>query len=123
MTARKYVPKPEHVFVGNHTYRIEWMSNDEWDTNRLDPEADALTFARRQLIIVRTYEEANESHYQEVLWHEITHACWDTTMLTHTALGEQKDPEEFVVGLQSPAQVFVLRHNPELVKWLMSDRG
>lgn len=113
--------RPDHVFIGNHTYEIRWLTMDEWDENRLDPEADACTYARRNIIFIRLYPETSESHYHEVLWHEIGHAVWDTTMLTHADLSKHDDAEEFVVGLQSPAQMFVIHHNPALMAWFMSD--
>jgi hypothetical protein len=116
-----YAPRPEHIFIGNHTYQVEWLSQNEWEDRRLDEHADALTHARHQLIQIRTYAPSRESHYQEVLFHELTHAVWDSTMLTHADLSAQEDPEEFVIGLQSPQLLFILKQNPDLVKWLMSD--
>lgn len=118
MAAR--VPRPDHLFIGNHTYEVLWLTHEEWEAERLDPEADAVTYARRNQIFIRL-AVAHESHYQEVLWHEIAHAVWDATMLTHADLSKQDDPEEFVIGIQSPPMVFVLKQNPHFTKWLMSD--
>jgi len=120
--AANRVSRPDHVFIGNHTYRIEWVDVQEWEERRLADDADAMTHARHQTIQVRLYSQHTmESHYQEVLLHEITHACWDSTMLTHADLAAQEDAEEFVISLQSPALLFVLKQNPELTKYLMSD--
>lgn len=121
MTPPKQHPRPEHLFIGNHTYQVEWLDEDEWEDRRLESDADALTHARHQLIQVRCYRSARESHYQEVVLHEITHAVWDATMLTHAKLAEQDDDEEFVVSLQTPALLFVLKQNPHLMRWLMDD--
>lgn len=122
MTAKKFVPRPDHVFIINHTYQIIWLNEDEWLDDRHDPDSDAETYARVNHIYMRIRQGVHETHYQEVLWHEIGHCIWDCTMLTHVDLHELKDAEEFVVGLQSPPMVFVLRQNPDLLKWLVSDR-
>jgi hypothetical protein len=75
------------------------------------------------LIQVRLAGLATESHYQEVLLHEVLHAVWDSTMLTHINLNEQSDAEEFVISLQTPPLLFILKQNPGLSKYLLSDGG
>lgn len=116
-----HVPRPDHAFVGNHTYSIEWLDVQEWEDRRLDDSADAMTHARHQTIQVRVYGPSAESHYQEVLLHELLHTVWDSTMLTHQDLTKQDDAEEFVISMQSPPLLFILKQNPDLVKWLLSD--
>lgn len=121
MTAPKYPARPDHVYIGNHTWSIAWLSQDQWAEARMEDAADALTLARRNTIVVRLDPDASESHYQETLWHEITHAIWDNTMLTHQDLSKQDEAEEFVVALVSPWQLFVIKQNPKLVQWLQAD--
>lgn len=116
-----HIPRPDHAFVGNHTYRIEWLSQDEWDNAHLDQDSDACTYASKQVMYFRLLDGAQESHYQELMVHELTHAVWDSTMLTHVTLSDQTDPEEFIIGLQSPALLFILKMNEVVTKWILSD--
>lgn len=109
------------MLVGNHVYSIEWLTNDEWQARHYDEACDAQTHSTVQEIHILLQLNANESHYQEVLWHEITHACWDSCMLTHTDFKEVDNPEEHVIMYQTPQQVFVLKQNPHVVAYLLSD--
>lgn len=120
--AARHVPRPDHVFVGNRTYQIMWFAEEEWDAKHLADDADGLTYAAQSMIYVRLRGEALEAHYQEVVFHEVTHACWDATMLTHYHDNVGKDDrEEFIIGATTPALLFVLQQNPALVKWLTSN--
>lgn len=122
MTTPKYPKRPDHVFIGNHTWRIEWMTQDQWAEARLDDGADAMTLARRNLIVIRLDPDAMESHYQEVLWHELGHAIWDATMLAHQDLAKQDgEAEEFIISLTAPQELFIMKQNPKLLEWLMAD--
>lgn len=116
-----HTSRPDFVHVGNHAYRIMWLSQDEWEDMHLDQDSDACTYASRQMIYVRLISGAQESHYQELILHEITHAVWDSTMLTHVKMSEPEDPEEFIIGIQSPALLFALRMSEDMTKWLLSD--
>lgn len=110
------------MFVGNATYRIEWLTPDEWQQGRHDDTADGITYCTVTTIVVRLHAGAPESHYQEVVWHEICHAIWDTTMLTHYHSNpDEGDREEFIIGATTPAQVFVIKQNPALMAWLLDD--
>lgn len=116
-----YVPRPDHAFVGNHTYDIEWLTAGEWEGRRMQENADAVTFATQQYIGLLLHDGVQESHYQEVLLHELTHAAWDASMLTHVDLSEIEDHEEFLISAQSPPLLGILKSNPDIVKYLMSD--
>jgi hypothetical protein len=117
----KQAPRPDWAFVGNHTYGIEWVDTAEWEQRRLQEDADAVTYSTRQSIMMKCHADVSESHFQEVLLHELLHACWDATMLTHMDMAEQKDHEEAIISIQAPAILFVLKQNPHLVAWLMDD--
>lgn len=120
MAAR--VERPESVFIGHTTWSIDWLTGDEWRVHNHPDSADGICYARRNQICIRIEAEARESHYQNTVWHEITHAIWDETGLTHYLKDVASDEqEEFNVGLQSPLMVFVMKHNPQLIKWLQSD--
>ncbi len=122
MSTPRLVPRPEHVFIGNHTYQVDWITAEEWEAARHPDDASGVTFSSRNLIVVRLMPEARESSYQDVLFHEITHAVWDVTMLTHYHSNvEDGDREEFIIGIQTPGLLFVLQQNPHVVKYLTSD--
>lgn len=115
------VARPEHAFIGNHTYAIEWLGDEDWQRLHLVEGADGATYATQQTIYMHIRGNARESHYQEILLHELTHAVWDVTGLTHVDLAKHDEAEEFIVGIQAPQLLFVLKQNPPLVKYLMSD--
>lgn len=117
----KWVERPGEIQIGNHLFRIDWLSPEEWESARHPDSAAAVTEAEGQMIGIRLKASAAESFYQELLFHEITHAVWDSTMLTHAPLDSIEDKEEFVISLQSPVMLGVLRTNPHLVKYMMSD--
>ncbi len=116
-----HVPRPDHAFIGNHTYAIEWLGDEDWQRGHHPPDTDGATYATQQTIYMHIRGNARESHYQEILLHELTHAAWDVTGLTHVDLKEQAEPEEFICGLQSPQLLFILKQNPHVTKYLMSD--
>lgn len=116
-----HVSRPDYAYVGNHTYTINWFTQQEWEAGHLDPDSDACTFASLKQIYIRLLDQVVESHYQELVLHELMHAVWDSTMLTHTKLTEPEDPEEFIIGISTPALLFTLRMTPDLNKYLMSD--
>lgn len=122
MTAPKRHPRPEHVFIGNHTWEIRWIDTDQWTVEREPEDADAVTHARINQIAVKLDPGAMESHYQESVVHEIMHAVWDATMLTHYHSNvTDSDREEFIVGASTPMLLFVIKQNPQLVAWLLDD--
>lgn len=118
---QKRAARPDAVKVGNHVYSIEWIDGAEWEARHYEENADATTHASLQSIVVLLHKGASESHYHEVVWHELTHAVWDSSMLTHTDLAGHDDPEETVIMHQTPLQVSVLKQNPGLVAWMLSD--
>lgn len=121
MPNKAYVPRPDHVFVASDAIRVEWLTEDEWMAAHLDDGNGAETHAEVGRIYMRLRPGKAESRYQETLLHELLHVIWDTTQLTHVDLSKIENTEEFIVGLQSPTLLFILRHNPHLVKWLLSD--
>ncbi len=117
----KDAPRPVSAKIGVHTYEIKWLSEDEWAIANLKPSALGTTYSYKQQIYMRLTTQCSESGLQEVLLHELTHAVWDATQMTHTDLNDIKDPEEFVIALQSPSLLGVFKDNPHVVKYLMSD--
>ena len=117
----KFAPRPDSVKVGPHLFAINWMDESEWNHERLDDNTAGLTYSGKQTIFIRTSPDVNESQYQEVVLHEVTHAVWSVTMMTHTDLTELSDREEFIIAHQSPMLLQVFKDNPELVAYLMAD--
>ena len=74
-----------------------------------DANGDCDTDANR----IRIYKWLKKSKKQEILWHEIKHACSDIVGL----LGKTGTDEDFISGL-APMEVQVLQDNPELVAYL-----
>lgn len=120
-TSTKRASRPDHMFMGNHTYEICWLTEDEWQNNHLDINADACTYVSRQTIFVRLREGSHESHYQELIIHECLHTIWDATGLTNVNLSDVEDAEEFSIGLITPLTLFLLKMNPSLTAWILSD--
>lgn len=120
MAAPKWVERPGEAHVGNHLYTILWASGDEWDAARHPEAAAAVTEGDLNTITVRLKQGMAESVYQELLLHELTHAGWNATMLTHAPLDAIEDVEEFIVAAQTPVLLGILRDNPHIVKYLQS---
>lgn len=123
MTAPKFVPRPDHVFVGAKVYQISWYTEAEWGEQHLSESDAGLTYCSSNNIYMRLLPGATEANYQEVLLHEITHAVWAETHLEHlelTSMAEDKI-EEAIIGIQSHGLLFVLKHNPAVMSYLMSD--
>lgn len=121
MTARKLVERPDVVMIGIHIYRVEWMSVDEWIAHNMSNEAIGMTDADAGWIRIQHRPGGHESRYQEVLVHEILHALWDLSNLHNMDIKPLEDPEEFIVGLVSPPLLGVLKDNPHVLQYLLSD--
>lgn len=115
-------PRPESVFVGHVCYSIEWLPNDEWERSGENPNWAGVSKHMEMRIIIRLVVGAQEVHFQETLLHEILHAVWATTGLNHAHESfPDEEREEALVSMQSPGLVFVLKHNPQVLKYIISD--
>lgn len=121
MTAKRHVERPGHVFVVAKTYEIVWLTEEEWHNNNLNESDAGLTYSSRNMIYMRLMPMSTEGNYQEILLHEITHAVWAETHLTHLNLTEPEEPEEAIIGIQTHGLLFVLQQNPHVTKYLTSD--
>ena len=118
------VARPDHAFIGNHTYSIDWLTVDEWQGRDYPMDKDGLTYGATSTICMRLLSGRREALYQEVLLHEITHAVWDSVGFSLTDdwhNGEPHDVEERTILLQTPMLLFTLKQNPDLTKYLLSD--
>lgn len=116
------VPRPEWAYVGNHTFSIEWLETGDFQRATDRNDADGVTWDDRNLILIRVQPGAYESHYQEVLMHELTHAVWGAVKLTQMVADLPKDGlEENCILASAPGVLFLLKHNPHVVAYLTSD--
>lgn len=122
MTAKKFVPRPEHCFIGNLTFTIAWLSEDEWDERRLGSDLRGISDHMKAFIGVRLMPGVPESMFQETLLHEALHMVWATVGLNHTHTHFPADErEESVITTTSPGLIFLMQNNPEVMGYLLSD--
>lgn len=120
--AKTQAPRPDHLFVGPHTFEIRWLTEDEWNHGRYDETAAGLTDHHEHYIAMRMGAGCRESNYQTFLLHEVQHAVWATIGLNHLHTSFTDDErEENVILLTSPMLLFVMQQNPTLIAYLQSD--
>ena len=61
---------------------------------------------------IRVRQDLPDSHFAEILEHEINHACWAAAKLKSRA------SEETVVNRLTPIQIAARRDNPEIYAWI-----
>ncbi len=116
-----FAPRPEGVWVTDHWFRIEWLDSGEFIMRTDRDDADGVTWDHRKSILVRLHPETPESHYQDVVLHEVTHAVWGVVRLTQLVEDIKDNHEEQVILMQTHGLLSVLKNNPEFVRWLQSD--
>lgn len=124
--AANRVPRPEQMVINADAWRIIWFTEDEWYQHHLDDEGDALTYGRERIIYMRTSgPNILEQYYQGLLCHELVHACIHTsghgTLEPVKDMSATNDIEELFAGVLGPMLLSVLKMNPPVVKYLMSD--
>jgi predicted metalloprotease with PDZ domain len=119
------VERPVALQINADVWRVEWLGEAEWTAQHLDDAADGLTYGRETTIYIRmATSNAMEQHYQGILIHEILHACAATTYSANNTILEHlpaEKHEEYWVGALSPPLLYVLRANPHVLKYLISD--
>ena len=121
MAAKTFVPRPDSVVIGHQTFTVSYMTEDEWSEARWPEEAAGVTQEHMGFIGLRMEHNLTENKLRERLLHEILHACWAVTNLTHLMDmdgGLPDDLEESVQLIQTPPLLQALRDNPALVKYL-----
>jgi hypothetical protein len=108
--------RPTKVKVGHVLFTIKWVDKDDWK----DPETDGTMEMSSGTIEINVGpEESMEIHRQECLMHEILHAVFATTQITHEKWHRLDDVEEHVVRYTSPTLMNVLRDNPKVLEYLL----
>jgi hypothetical protein len=119
------VPRPTSVKVGIINYKIKYCTEVDWERYGNDNEAGGLTRNRQQEIHVLLIHDADEVIYQEVLLHEIQHAVWSTTMMSHhdfrNDISDGEGVEEVAIRMTTPLLMMVLRDNPQVFRYITSD--
>lgn len=122
MTAPRLTPRPEHVHVGHVTYSVLWLTNDEWTARNHEADWGGISNHQQNYIGVRLMTGVQETTYQEYLLHEVLHCVWATTSLNFNAkFFPEDDREEAIIQTEAQGLLFVMKHNPDLVKYLTSD--
>jgi len=106
---------PNHAYVGPYTYNIELN-----DSVILDYEDDVcgLCDSVKQDIWLRT--GLGETFERETLLHELLHAMFDMTGLSHE-LGVEK--EENIIRRLSPVLLDFLMSNPHILPYLLGEKA
>ena len=103
-TDRKSLPRIIKVGIAEYTL-ILW-DPEEADEAGCKGECNILTFEIR----VRT--DIPDSHFAEILEHEMNHACWEAAKLKSRA------SEETVINRLTPVLIAARRDNPEIYAWI-----
>lgn len=124
MASKKFVPRPDEVVVMHQHFNIQWLTEEEWNRAGWPDGAGGVCSEHQALIALRLEFDLTENKLRERLLHEITHACWATTNLTHVIDmdgGLPNDTEESILLMQTPPLLMVLRQNPAVMAWLVDD--
>lgn len=120
MTAKKQAERPQVIKVASHYYTVTWLTHSEWAT-RHDEPSDGCTLASKHEIHMRLHDGVGESHYQQVLLHEVLHAVFNASglaLMPEAYEGDDEVVEERIVLTTAPVLVMVLHDNPDLVRYL-----
>ena len=97
---------PEKIKVGIAEYDLIHWDPVEAEAAGCRGECNIFTFEIR----VRT--DMPDSHFAEILEHEINHACWAAAKLKLRA------SEETVINRLTPVLIAARRDNPEIYAWI-----
>lgn len=123
-TRKTFVPRPDAVKVGHMTFGIEYVTEQEWLEHYSGYEEDGgLTFHNWSKIVIRLVPGITDMVIREVLLHEVLHAIWSTSMLSHWAGDLAADKiEEGIIQAQSPMMLGVLKDNPAFLTYIIDDQ-
>lgn len=114
--------RPDEFIVGVSHWEIKWLNMEEWDAEHFPDDADGATLSARRKVYIRLRAEAPEVQYQEVLLHELGHVVWEESNLVNLPWPDTShEREEMVVGTQTGGWLMIIKQNPVLMKWLVSD--
>lgn len=109
------IDAPTSVRIGAHNYEIR--SDDE--TLLLLREAGSCGDSRPDRLLIRIDVDLPRTSCAETVLHEILHCIWHQTSLRVD--DDAAEAEEKVVSALTPVLFNVLRSNPHIVKYLLSE--
>ena len=102
---------PKTVIIGSHTYAVSVKPRAEMYD--VDPEEQLLGLCRFTEIEIWLQRGMKRSKTQEILLHEVLHACGYPAMS-----GAEGQSEESIVDAIAPMLLGVMQKNPSLVAYL-----
>lgn len=113
--------RPSKVIIGPHTYDILW-GEGSWKkyAKGSDDNDIGQTLVRENKLLIKGWDLAL-SQAQDTLLHEILHAIFRTWGWSGLDFGKGHDLEEAVVSVTTPHLLQVLRDNPKVYEWLVSN--
>jgi hypothetical protein len=117
--------RPTRVKVGPHVYKILY-SKSSWQkyADKKKSNLVGLTIAEKGIILIKGNDSLNESQRRDTLLHEILHAAFALNsfkLMPMKLPDDYHDLEEIVILLHTPALLGVLRENPKVVDWLLTE--
>lgn len=112
------VKRPTEVKVLTMTYKVTWLTEDEWYAHHLDQDSIGITERDCGTIWMRADPTSNEDSLRMTLLHEVLHTCTQASRFERY-LKEVEDAEEFFIGQVSPVLLHVLNENPNLLAYLL----
>lgn len=116
----KRQPRPSSLKVGLTTYEIRWVTEADWERGQFPDDANGWCNNRQQFIALLHVPDCQEVEYQQTLLHEMQHAVWCTTKMQHHEFDDD-DVEEISIRMNTPMLLMVLKENPIVMRYLMSD--
>jgi hypothetical protein len=115
--------RPNAVKVGPFTYEIEWLDNGQWLTNGHSDDFGGLSDHEPMVIRMRATDARSEDSLRETLLHEVLHCVGAVIGINHftPVADDENNAEEKIVTMTSPTLLGVLRDNPGVLAYLISD--
>ena len=104
LTDRRKLPRV--IKIGICEYKLIHWDPVEAEAAGCRGECNIFTFE------IRVRSDMPDSHFAEILEHEINHGCWAAAKLKGRA------SEETVVNRLTPIQIAARRDNPEIYAWI-----
>lgn len=113
--------RPTSLKLGHLRFEILWREDSDWP----DKDKCGLTLPMQGAIMVRLNDDSpdgggwyTEDNLREILVHEIIHAAYHVSSLTHYPRPKDGDIEEYVCSILAGPIAQVFQDNPKVVKYL-----
>jgi hypothetical protein len=115
-------PFPEFVDTPNVRFTIGRASQAEVEREGSSRSLSGITNRESARILI--LDSISESQVRSVLWHEVLHVCWGEGVpdgWSGSMFGDTFELEEFIVGGITTTLLYVIRHNQELMDYMLWD--